>query len=82
MYYSSGNILIGMEKDFHIPTLAASWNIFLFYRKAKASIIVIPIIFSTDRARLDSLIFTRSKMPLFAMCKKRQTISLWFNLYG
>lgn len=26
--------------------------------------------FSTDRARLDSLIFTRSKMPLFAMCKK------------
>lgn len=45
MYYSSGNILTGMEKDYHIPTLPASWNTLPFYRKAKASIIVIPIIF-------------------------------------
>lgn len=56
MYYSSGNILIGMEKDYHIPTLPASWNTSLFYRKAKASI-VIPIIFFylQSKIRLSSL---------------------------
>lgn len=65
-----------MEKDFHIPILLGSGYSFLFYRKAKANIIVIPIFFSTEKAKLDPLIFTRLKMPHFAMCRKRRTISI------
>lgn len=50
MYFSSGNIFILMEKDFHIPILPGSWRFILFCRKAK--IIVIPFFFAYRKSTI------------------------------
>lgn len=75
MYFSSGNIFIQMEKDFHIPILPGSWTLIPFYRKAK--IIAIPFFFP-NRKSTDSLIFIRSKMSLSALYTKWRTIPFDF----
>lgn len=66
MYFSSGNIFIQMEKDFHIPILPGSWAFNLVYRKAK--IIVIPFFFSLQKKHNQTHSSVQGQRCHFLLC--------------